>query len=417
MSKVVVIGAGVGGLACGALLAKAGYEVEVLERNSFIGGRCSSTERDGYVLDNFTHAFPMGNRGPHTRVATELGEQIQFISQDPASLVVDGLGGKYRRYPQRLDIRPLFARARMAMDMGVKPINYLGGFRLFRDLLRADDAFIESKDDVTLREFLFGYTKDEQLHRFINILSSMFFGIPYHRASAGEFVWCFREMFNAADFGYIKGSTGVISEAFRRGLEKFGGTLRLNTPVDKILSEDGEATGVRTPAGDIMADAVISNAGIPVTVKLAGEDAVGADYVKFAAGLDYSESAVIVRFFLDQPVLEDPFLVYIPDVSSAKMFTHLEEGGLPPDTWLFMPVIDLWDSDLVPAGRQKEALLHLPGDGETCDFDGSGQQRDDPGRLRSRRSRRHQPLPVTRTGRKEQAFAGNHGEGPPTSWG
>jgi phytoene dehydrogenase-like protein len=350
--KVAVIGAGVGGLAAGALLAKAGYEVEVLERNSFIGGRCSSTERDGYVLDNFTHAFPMGNRGPHVRVAKALGEELTFISQDPASMVVDGLGGKLHRYPQRLDIRPLAARARMAINLGVKPVNYWGGFRLFRDLLRADDAFIESKDDVTLRDFLFGYTRDEQLHRFMNILSSMYFGIPYHHASAGEFAWCFREMFNAADFGYIKGSTGAIAAAYRRGLEKFGGDLRLNTPVEKIIVEGGRATGVCTPAGDVMADAVISNTGIPVTVKLAGEEAVGADYARFSEGLSYSETAVIVRFFLDQPVIRDPFLVYIPDLSSEKMFVHLEAGGPPKDTWIFMPVIDLWDPELVPAGRQ-----------------------------------------------------------------
>ncbi len=352
MSKVVVIGAGVGGLACGALLAKAGYEVEVLERNSFIGGRCSSTERDGYVIDNFTHAFPMGGKGPHTRVARELGEELTFISHDPASLVVDGLGGKYHRYTQRLDISPLITRARMAMNLGIKPVNFWGGFRLFRDMLRADDAFCESKDDVTLKDFLSGYTRDEQLHRFMNILSSMYFGIPYHRASAGEFVWCFREMFNAADFGYIKGSTGSIAAAFRRGLEKFGGTVRLNTPVQKILVENGRATGVRTPSGDIAADVVISNAGIPVTVRLAGEEAVGADYARFAAGLDYSETAVIVRFFLDSKVLKDPFMVYIPNLSSAKMFDHLEDGSLPSDSWLFMPVIDLWDGDIVPAGRQ-----------------------------------------------------------------
>ena len=97
---------------------------------------------------------------------------------------------------------------------------------------------------------------------------------------------------------------------------------------------------------------VISNAGIPVTVKLAGEEAVGADYARFAAGLVYSETAVIVRFFLDSKVLKDPFMVYIPGLSSERMFDHLKDGSVPRDTWLFMPVIDLWDPELVPAGRQ-----------------------------------------------------------------
>ena len=117
-------------------------------------------QRDGYVVDNFTHAFPMGGKGPHTRVARELGEELTFISQDPPSLVVDGLGGKYKRYPQRLDIRPLMRRAMMGIHLGVKPVNYWGAFRLFRDLLRADEAFCESKDDVTLKDYLTGYTRN-----------------------------------------------------------------------------------------------------------------------------------------------------------------------------------------------------------------------------------------------------------------
>ena len=42
-------GAGVGGVATAARLAKAGFNVTVFEKNNFTGGRCSLLHKDGYV--------------------------------------------------------------------------------------------------------------------------------------------------------------------------------------------------------------------------------------------------------------------------------------------------------------------------------------------------------------------------------
>jgi phytoene desaturase len=49
--KVVIIGAGIGGLATAALLAKKGYEVTVLEKNETIGGRAMSFSEKGFTFD------------------------------------------------------------------------------------------------------------------------------------------------------------------------------------------------------------------------------------------------------------------------------------------------------------------------------------------------------------------------------
>jgi len=46
---VLIVGAGVGGVATAARLAKAGLDVTVVEKNGFTGGRCSLIEKDGYV--------------------------------------------------------------------------------------------------------------------------------------------------------------------------------------------------------------------------------------------------------------------------------------------------------------------------------------------------------------------------------
>lgn len=47
--KAVIIGAGVGGVATAARLAAAGWDVTVVEKNDFTGGRCSLIRKDDYV--------------------------------------------------------------------------------------------------------------------------------------------------------------------------------------------------------------------------------------------------------------------------------------------------------------------------------------------------------------------------------
>lgn len=51
MKKIVVVGAGLGGLTAAALLAKAGHDVTVLEGNSWIGGKSRRIEIDGQRID------------------------------------------------------------------------------------------------------------------------------------------------------------------------------------------------------------------------------------------------------------------------------------------------------------------------------------------------------------------------------
>ena len=49
--KVIIIGSGIGGIACAGALARKGYEVSIFEMNPYPGGRCGSYERDGHRFD------------------------------------------------------------------------------------------------------------------------------------------------------------------------------------------------------------------------------------------------------------------------------------------------------------------------------------------------------------------------------
>jgi phytoene desaturase (3,4-didehydrolycopene-forming) len=51
--RIIIIGAGVGGVATAARLAKAGFRVTVIEKNEFTGGRCSLIHKEGFVRAPF----------------------------------------------------------------------------------------------------------------------------------------------------------------------------------------------------------------------------------------------------------------------------------------------------------------------------------------------------------------------------
>jgi C-3',4' desaturase CrtD len=73
-ARIVVIGAGIGGLTSGALLAQAGYDVTVLESQIYLGGCAGTFTHRGYRFDaGATVVGGFHANGPHTLVGQQLG--------------------------------------------------------------------------------------------------------------------------------------------------------------------------------------------------------------------------------------------------------------------------------------------------------------------------------------------------------
>src|SRR5215470_6539789 len=81
----VVIGAGVGGLVCATLLARASLKVLLVEQHSMVGGYCSTFRRGGYTFDAATHFYPLlGNKSTITgSLLSELGITTEWVKMDP----------------------------------------------------------------------------------------------------------------------------------------------------------------------------------------------------------------------------------------------------------------------------------------------------------------------------------------------
>jgi phytoene desaturase len=84
-ARVVVIGAGIAGLATAALLGREGYRVTVVEARSEIGGRAGSWERDGFRFDTGPSWYLMPEVFDHffRLLGTSAREQLDLVRLDP----------------------------------------------------------------------------------------------------------------------------------------------------------------------------------------------------------------------------------------------------------------------------------------------------------------------------------------------
>ena len=81
---VVVVGAGIGGITAGALLANKGLSVLVVEQHYLPGGVCSSVKRKGFATDAGAAMLFGWGKGPspHRFVMNEIEEEIDMIPHD-----------------------------------------------------------------------------------------------------------------------------------------------------------------------------------------------------------------------------------------------------------------------------------------------------------------------------------------------
>ena len=83
---IIIVGAGIGGTVCAALLSQAGFKTLLLEKNNEVGGACSSYYKEGFVIDQACHIIPIGMKGLFGKILKRCGLQNLKFSYSSASL-------------------------------------------------------------------------------------------------------------------------------------------------------------------------------------------------------------------------------------------------------------------------------------------------------------------------------------------
>lgn len=364
--KIVVIGSGPGGSGIAALMAHDGHAVTLLEKNGFIGGKCSALEQDGYVVDTGVHMFGQGPFGPFGQIAAAVGETLPWCLREPMiDLYFSGKGAVHIAHRFR---HPIAIKSFLNANLRgwLKPrvfgtirktlknhsLKELGDLR--RKLSDPYTPYLSEYEDVTVKDFFTSLTDSEDLLKSVATQTMITMVIPWDRASLADFFYIQFGTVRARGFGYPLGGSGAIPKTFLRGFKRQGGTLRTGTEVQAIAVENGRATGVTTTAGEfIPADIVISNAGIHRTIALAGEDHFPKEYTAWAAGLKLSCAFIATKYFLSRKItsMRAPCMFHCPDMSPYDMFAYLETGEIPRDLYLFVTVPSMSDPSLAPLGK------------------------------------------------------------------
>jgi phytoene dehydrogenase-like protein len=287
----IVIGAGVGGLICGNLLARSGLKVLLVEQHCLVGGYCSTFRRKGYTFDAATHFYPLlGNPATITgSLLSELGMTTEWVKMDPVDCFHFPDGTRFsvpanfdvyieklkKEFPEEArNIDDFFAVVRKAYMVGL--VHY------FRNV---DTERILPYQHLTIRDVLNTHFKNQKL-KLLLTGDIGHWGSPPSRTS-----FVFDSMLRLAYFlgnYYPRGGSQVFVDELAQRFEEAGGHILMSSSVRRILINNHAAHGVEIETGSprrrvrkqIHAGVIVSNADLRLTLeRMIGPDLVDPDYL------------------------------------------------------------------------------------------------------------------------------------------
>jgi phytoene dehydrogenase-like protein len=344
----LIVGAGVGGCAVGALLAHNGYKVRLFDKNKIIGGRCTTYEYKGFKLDLGVHLFGVGPNGYLGEVLNRIGmpDAIKWVlSKDPRPLMY--YCGEKLIYSRK-------AMSQIAEKHA--PGEFDKAMQFFADCMSIRKKKIRELYYTPFTEFLNQYTTNKIIHTLLAGIVGQYFCVLPTDASAGEFIQCFRQVANSRSSAYPIGGCIAIPLAYAKLIEQNGGELMLNAKVKKINVENDKATSIELEDGTTYeSDIIISNADIQNTVSnLVGEKLFPSEYVKRIKNLQYAQYCLSIKVALDQKITDQKLILSMPyDYSELDdKLTGIFSGEIPDKIGGMITSPTNYDPKLSPPGQQ-----------------------------------------------------------------
>ncbi len=318
---VVIAGAGYGSLCAGALLAAKGKSVLILEKENTIGGLAKTLIYNGHALDDGAH-MP-AYVGHLDNIFKEIRIQFpEFTLINKAEIYKEG------QWKRVKDIFPL--------ELYKKAVEIM---------MSLSEEELSRLDDVPLNEWVKTVTDSPEMQSiffYFGCVTSV--GNRASTYSAGEMLYILREIMQMgksfSDNGrVIKGGMKKVAEPLAEFIKGHGGEIRLNTPVESIIIENGRAVGVNIETGErlfhsqvrgvekIKADTVIATLPLWDLFSILREDDFPAWWVDWIKWLGTKVSQVwSIIYSLDEPPFEPRAFRWIekmPFTENAGIFFQM----------------------------------------------------------------------------------------------
>ena len=362
---VVIIGAGIGGLTCGSLLAKEGLKVLIVEQGLKPGGYATSYKKGGFVFDSCIHFVGGCGEGEMARkifAKLEIEEEIEFIEIiSPVGITLDtmriflpvkdfsGLEKTLQKFfPEETTQIPKYLQILQKIAKEILDLASPSFLKLLFFPIRYSHLVRYRKS--TLKDLLDKYLTDPRLK---NILSCAPTTLPPSQISL--FFMAMVTTQGQEAFYYPKGGIQHFSDTLVKGLKKYKGELLLDTLVSKILVEKKRVCGVELANGRrIRTKHVVSNTTLEQTFnKLVGSENLPDKYMRRIKNQKVSLSGFILHIAtdLDLKSLGLSFTNAILPFDLEKEFEALNNNRMPNESSLLISVPSLVDTTLAPEGK------------------------------------------------------------------
>jgi phytoene desaturase len=363
--SVIVIGAGIGGIAAAIRLARAGLRVTVIEKNSHPGGRCDRFAREGHSFDTgpTLMVMPLLYEAELASLGTSAQEALRPQRVDPTyELVFDdgsclALTSDLSRMYSQLEAieRGSFAGFLRYMQEGRRHYELAMEKLVSRDFRRARDFF--SVGNLTLlhsvKPLVPHYRNMARYFRSPRLKAAFTFQDVYMGLSPFEAPATFSMMpYNELAHGvwYPHGGMYRIVEALMSMAEAAGVEFRFDAPVEQIQVDGSRARGVALADGQLLsAGAVLANADLSYVYQaLLPQD-------RRAESISRKRlSCSVISFFwgVDQPLGRlGPHTLFLTD-DYRENFTSLIDGTtLPRNPSLYVHAPSRLEERMAPPGQ------------------------------------------------------------------
>ncbi|UCC91091.1 MAG: NAD(P)/FAD-dependent oxidoreductase [Dehalococcoidia bacterium] len=374
---VIIIGAGIGGLTCGAALAKAGKKVLICEQYTQPGGYVTSFKRNGFTFDGGLQSF--SSNGLVFPILKELGlyDRVQFVHTDYQIITPDTRVKLNSLSQVKEEFKRVFPKAETEIEAYFQELDRLlipfekmfGGDKPALPLLsgsqKATALFSIPFTNLSFIRNLMRYqktTSQDLINRHLtdSKLRLIFASLGYPLMSAMTTVGMWYSFMK--DYWYPIGGMQNFANLFTDLIGQNGGTISLRTRVDQIMVEGGVAIGVKLADGrEVRSKFVVSNIDWKQTfTKLIDRQYLEEEFVTQIDKAEVSESAFCVYLGtdLDKRCFEGlaHHIAYFPAYSKSFLEKDTNDPNFFQDCSIGITLPSLSDDSLAPQGKSVVVL-------------------------------------------------------------
>jgi phytoene desaturase len=366
--RVIVVGAGIGGLCAAVHLRLAGFDVTVLEANEEVGGRANVIRRDGFTFDTGPTLlnYPWVFRELFSAAGRSLDDYIELIPVDPSVRFQwdDGthltLSSDLSRLLEELErlepgVRP--RALRFLADAGAK---YRIAFEKLVDRnVEGVGSWLSPLSLRELSQLSVWRSLDGELGRFFRSRHirealgayGMYLGGSPHRLPGFFSILPYGEI--AYGLWLPRGGIHALVESIARLASELGIEIRTSAPVARIVVERGAARGVELMRGGTLhADAVVSNVDAPTTLTRLLELPTAPRIPRMTPG--------VVTFYWGIDGVPDALghhTIFLPDDVRGAYQELMRDQRIPGGLPFYVSLPSRTDPALAPAGRTSAFVL------------------------------------------------------------